>query len=409
MFSQKALPSALAVLTLLAQVSMSAADHARAHLHARHLHHARQAAGSVEIPLTELSMLKSEQTTFSLWINDWLNSSSSVDRDAAAALLQQEFQAYQGWMSAWLDSAMGNGAASPAPLPVTVASVPLPNSAMSTTLTLHPVTFASIPVPVATTLTSILVPVKASSTAVPVASAQSSTAVASLQASKSAGQQSITPPYQPSPSSSPASAQQGQASSAAAKASNSALASSTPVASITPGGPSGSGGSFNAQSNSNVAVYYGQSGATGEVTLAQMCQGSSVDIIVLAFLTTFFGPGGYPTVNFGAACGGLSSAMTAKGASGLMSCPNMAQDITACQKSGKKVLLSLGGALATTAFSSDSQADQFATTLWNLFGSGTGEDAGLRPFGDVKIDGFDLGKWPFEPKWYTHRLTQPRQ
>ncbi|KAK4691427.1 hypothetical protein P7C71_g5573, partial [Lecanoromycetidae sp. Uapishka_2] len=133
-----------------------------------------------------------------------------------------------------------------------------------------------------------------------------------------------------------------------------------------------------------------------------MCQDSSVDIVVLAFLTTFFGPGGYPEVNFGAACAStVSEAMTAKGATGLLSCPTMAQDITACQNAGKKVLLSLGGSIATSAFSSDSQADQFATTLWDLFGSGTGEDAGLRPFGDVKVDGFDLDNEDHSTAFYS--------
>lgn len=74
----------------------------------------------------------------------------------------------------------------------------------------------------------------------------------------------------------------------------------------------------------------------------------------------------------------------------------MASQITQCQSLGKKVLLSLGGSVATTAFSSDSQAAQFANQLWDLFGSGTGVDPGLRPFGQTKIDGFDVGKF-FQP------------
>lgn len=403
MFYRTTASSALAAITFLAQVSASAAGHARAHLHPGHRHRARQVAGSVEVPMTELSMLQSEQATFAQWMNDWFNSSGSADREASVALLQQEYQAYQGWMSAWLDSAI-IGAPAPSPLPITVASVPLPNSAMSSGAiapTLVPVTSAPVPLPVATTLTSVLVPVQASASTASVTSAQSPAAASSglvpekvgLHHSSASGlRQSSAPSYQPPTSPSQAPVQPSPATSAVADPYTSAIASAAPAPTTAPGGPGGSGGSFNAQSNSNVAVYYGQSGATGEVTLAQMCQDSSVDIVVLAFLTTFFGPGGYPTVNFGAACGGTTSAMTSKGASGLMSCPTMAQDITACQSSGKKVLLSLGGSLATSAFSSDSQADQFASMLWNLFGSGTGEDTGLRPFGDVKIDGFDLGK-----------------
>jgi len=371
MLYQKTASSALAAITLFAQVSASAAGHARAHFHH---HHVRAAAGSVEVPMTELSMLQSEQTTFTQWMSAWFNASSNADRDAAVAQLKEEYQAYQGWMSAWLDSAMSTGVPAPAPLPITIASVPLP---------------------VATTLTSILGPAKSSAPAASVTSVPPAIGAPSVLApntSASAPQQSVAPPSQLPTVPSQAPAQPSPATSAATESSTLAVASSTPVSSTVPRGSGGSGGSFNAQSNSNVAVYYGQSGATGEVTLAKMCQDSSVDIVVLAFLTDFFGPGGYPKVNFGAACGGGTSAMTSKGATGLMSCPTMAQDITACQSSGKKVLLSLGGSLATSAFASDSQAGQFATVLWNLFGSGTGEDAGLRPFGDVKIDGFDLGE-----------------
>ena len=129
-----------------------------------------------------------------------------------------------------------------------------------------------------------------------------------------------------------------------------------------------------------------------QVPLSGLCSDSNVDIIILAFLTDFFGPGGYPKVDFGPACSkSPSAAAAAKGATGLLSCPQLASTITQCQSAGKKVLLSLGGAEATTAFSSDSQAQGFATQLWNLFGGGT-SDADLRPFGSVKLDGFDIGE-----------------
>ena len=97
-------------------------------------------------------------------------------------------------------------------------------------------------------------------------------------------------------------------------------------------------------------------------------------------------------MDFGSACGGQSPQMLAKGATGMLECGQMAKDIATCQSSGKKILLSLGGATAQTAFTSDDQATTFASTLWDLFGGGTGLDAGLRPFGSTKIDGFDVGK-----------------
>ena len=149
-------------------------------------------------------------------------------------------------------------------------------------------------------------------------------------------------------------------------------------------------GSFNAQSSSNLAVYYGQSPATDDFTLEQMCQDANVNIVVLAFMTNFFGPAGEPVINFGPATGGTPTLGAQKiNATGLLDCPFLAKNITTCQSLGKKVLLSLGGAQAVTNFSSDAQATSFATNLWNLFGGGT-TDSDMRPFGSVKIDGFDV-------------------
>lgn len=58
MIYQNTASSALAATILLIQVSVSAAGHARAHLHAGHHHRARAVAGSMEVPMTELSMLQ---------------------------------------------------------------------------------------------------------------------------------------------------------------------------------------------------------------------------------------------------------------------------------------------------------------------------------------------------------------
>lgn len=145
-----------------------------------------------------------------------------------------------------------------------------------------------------------------------------------------------------------------------------------------------------------MAVYYGQSPATSQVTLAKLCSDDSINIVILAFLSEFFSAGGLPTMDFGPACGGQSSEMEAKGATGMLECGQMATDIATCQSSGKKVLLSLGGATAQTAFTGDDQAKTFASTLWNLFGAGTGLDAALRPFGKTTIDGFDVGQFIIE-------------
>ena len=160
----------------------------------------------------------------------------------------------------------------------------------------------------------------------------------------------------------------------------------------TPSSPS-TGGKFNPDAKDNVVVYFGQSPATSKTTLGDVCKDKAVDIVILSFLTKYDSAGGYPTVNFGAACGGAPTPeMTAAGATGLLSCPNLEKDITSCQAAGKKVMLSLGGAEAESAFKDDADATKFATTIWDLFGAGTGAKPGLRPFGKAVVDGFDIGK-----------------
>ncbi len=46
--------------------------------------------------------------------------------------------------------------------------------------------------------------------------------------------------------------------------------------------------------------------------------------------------------------------------------------------------LSLGGAGGSVGFSSDSQAQTFADTVWNTF---LGGSSSTRPFGDAVLDG----------------------
>ena len=378
MFFQQPSLSALGAITLLVHASTCFAGHNRHPHRPRNNDLAvvdrRQALGMTEVSTGELNLLHSEMTTFRGWMNAWFDSTATADPGAAVAQLKQEFQAYDSWITAWMDATMGTGA--PAPPPV-FASVPLPASQ-----------HASVgPSSAETTSPVAVVTLSTASFVAPI------TTAASVPASSPAAPQS-SPPYPTT-------------SAAVGPSTSAASGSSAPVASTAPGSPgSGSpGGSFSAQSSSNVAVYYGQSGATGEVSLSQLCSNSNADIVILAFLTQYFSTGNYPTLNFGAACAGNSPQMLAKGASGLLSCPQMAKDIATCQGKGKKVLLSLGGAEAVTAFSSTTQAQQFAVQLWNLFGAGTGEDKALRPFGDVLIDGFDLGKSNLRRESTKHLLT----
>lgn len=158
--------------------------------------------------------------------------------------------------------------------------------------------------------------------------------------------------------------------------------------------PSNSGSAFNPKASDNVAVYFGQTPKTIEYPLKAVCADDKINIIVVAFVNGFFDANGtgFPTVNFGGAGGYLNPAMEAAGATGLLQADELASNISACQAGGKIVLMSLGGALGTSVFTSDAQAVTFAEMLWNLFGAGNGTDPKLRPFGSVVVDGFDFGK-----------------
>jgi hypothetical protein len=155
---------------------------------------------------------------------------------------------------------------------------------------------------------------------------------------------------------------------------------------------------FNAMANDNVVVYYGQTTQTSAVPLTQVCADPNVDLVILAFVPTFFGPGGWPTLNMGPHCWAASAAQSQAGATGLIDCVSdgFAHQVRQCQDAGKKVLLSLGGAqsYSDTTIPSDQDAEMLASKLWNLFlgGMDIPQTNAIRPFGDVVLDGIDIGK-----------------
>ncbi|QLQ82148.1 hypothetical protein HG537_0G04030 [Torulaspora globosa] len=134
---------------------------------------------------------------------------------------------------------------------------------------------------------------------------------------------------------------------------------------------------FDLESKQNVALYWGQNSAGSQQSLGDYCESTDADIYLLSFLYQF------PTIglNFANAC-------TQSFPDGLLHCSQIAQDIQKCQSLGKKVLLSLGGASGAYGFSDENSAKEFAHTLWNTFGEGTG--ATERPFDSAIVDGFDF-------------------
>lgn len=157
---------------------------------------------------------------------------------------------------------------------------------------------------------------------------------------------------------------------------------------------------FRADAEDNVAVYYGTTEATQPGGLQALCESPNVDIVILSFLFSFFDANGYPSIDFGSSCSGQTD-QQASLAPGLKDCTALAPEIAVCQSIGKKVLISLGGYIASTNFASEDQANQLAGTLWNLFGAGTGDDPKLRPFGpDTIVDGFDIDNESHNADYY---------
>lgn len=125
-----------------------------------------------------------------------------------------------------------------------------------------------------------------------------------------------------------------------------------------------------------VAVYWGQNSFGGEQLLALYCQTLEVEVVLVSFLN------GYPnlSINFGGQC-------NEKFNSGLLHCSKIGEDIKSCQAQGKKIFMSLGGAVGEYGFQSEVEGEAFAEVLWNKFGGGQDNE---RPFDDAIIDGFDF-------------------
>ena len=143
-----------------------------------------------------------------------------------------------------------------------------------------------------------------------------------------------------------------------------------------------------------VAIYWGQNSASSsfpgpshyEKPLSDVCMGN-YSTIIIAFVTTFFdtrNPGNLPAINLANHCGTLFQNYTS-----VLHCPDIADQIKACQSKQKLVMLSLGGAVGNYSFANESQAESFAQTIWEMFLGGM--DGKLpRPFDDAILDGVDL-------------------
>ena len=321
--------------------------------------------------------LQSDSGAFKSWIDTWVQDIGFTSSSDAISVLSQELQSYTGWLNAWL----GISGPSTGSVPTqSLTSVYLPSPTGSTTLLTMTVSQTSTDVIVATqTLTGF--PSSSAAASPTLASPSIASASPSEAPTTSAA---VSVPTTPAAVSSPAL----PSSSPIAASSPAAVSSAAPSPSLSSSG-SGSGSTG---SGAKLAAWWGQTAAASTYSLSQICADPSFDIVMLSFLNDFFTGGGMPTLNLGSASGKPSAAQIAAGATGLFDGSDGTDVLTAiqaCQSSGKKVMLTLGGAeqYSQSSFASDDQAEGFAGTIWDLFLGGESE---LRPFGSVKLDGIDV-------------------
>lgn len=130
---------------------------------------------------------------------------------------------------------------------------------------------------------------------------------------------------------------------------------------------------FRSSEAAGIAVYWGQNGAEG--SLADACNTGNYQYVNIAFLSTF-GNGQTPVLNLAGHCNPAGGG-----------CASLSSDIQACQGSGIKVLLSIGGASGSYSLSSADDAGQVADYLWNNFLGGSSDS---RPLGAAVLDGIDF-------------------
>ena len=327
---------------------------------------------------TAIQQLQSEVTSFSSSMIIWFSQVNATTSSSYISQLQNLIQPHQAWMSTWLETAASNQPEAQ------FRQLQADSSAFNGWMTAWFASYDAMDSSTAISLlqleietyewwlTTWLITAGAGSVATPLPTVASSAAVSTsgMATPSSLAAVTLTGTIVPT---------------MATSATETATAVASPVSGTS---------TFNATAKDNVMVYFGASPFTGQVPLSQICMDDAVDIVTVAFVNGFFQPnsGGYPTVDFGAAGGNINAAQTTAGANGLIWCPDLASQIEACQKSGKIVLLSLGGSTATdNTFANSSQAEYMASTLWDLFGGNSTTDVNLRPFGSVVVDGFDIG------------------
>ncbi|KAI3652850.1 hypothetical protein MP228_002275 [Amoeboaphelidium protococcarum] len=152
-------------------------------------------------------------------------------------------------------------------------------------------------------------------------------------------------------------------------------------------------------------VGIGQQPANYEKRLSAYCDDTTWDIVIVSFLHILkHGPLNLPGLNFAYHCENTPFPSYPW----LLVCDQIAQDITYCQKKGKIILLSIGGATGNGVFSSEQDGAQYADTLWAMFGAGSDPNIPRALPGSI-VDGFDLDIEGGSPVGYTGLTNRLRE
>ncbi|XP_020602233.1 uncharacterized protein LOC110041292 [Orbicella faveolata] len=158
--------------------------------------------------------------------------------------------------------------------------------------------------------------------------------------------------------------------------------------------------------------YWGQNGAgpangpaNYEKPLFEVCQTTKYDILAVSFVIVFFDSRnkGLPALNFAYHC----ETPVSPEYPFLLRCPEIEKGIKECQKRGKRVLMSIGGATGDGTLPDPDKAREFARTLFDLFLGGSGYQK-IRPFGSAVMDGIDLDIEGGDYKYYPEFITELR-
>ncbi|KAG9244388.1 glycoside hydrolase superfamily, partial [Calycina marina] len=135
------------------------------------------------------------------------------------------------------------------------------------------------------------------------------------------------------------------------------------------------------ESTSNLAVYWGQ--GANQATLAEFCKDSPVEIVPVAFINRFTAQAnGWVGDNYGNACWAgeykapgwpTTANYTPDNDKLYTTCQPVREGIPACQGSGKKVILSLGGAWSLVGspyqLTGRDEGNALAEFLWGAYGT----------------------------------------